>query len=1077
MGLSVAWEETELWKRLSGRGGTQASNISAVLRLCLNKASPVLAKSGTAPTSFTLHDDSHSFRVAERMTQIIPGETLASLSDYELSLLLAAAFLHDIGMAPGEELLHGLRSYMLFSEAKGLDQTELQSFEEWLDAGERAVTECGLTQPSIESAEETVAEYAREKHGDWAEVWMRKELSSYVLDDYGAWLDDLISLCRSHLEGYQSLNKGRYNPRLVGNPSQVVHLRYLACVLRVADVLEFDPERTPKVVFRQRNISEQSKVFWWKDHHVAIAIEEDRIAVSARPPTAVIHRAIESMCDQMQEELWLSVRLADETHFEKAGFRTADLPYRWALEPFLRKDIKPLNDAYEYIDGSFRLNSTRLLSLFTGTELYEEPLAAVRELLSNAFDAVREQIAWQRLSAEDPNDDSFLGALTRTHSVTLRIAEGADETWLICQDTGVGMSSRIIKDNLLVSGNTRAGQLSTLHREAAARGFTPERAGRFGIGVLSYFMIANQAIIATRRSPEGRDEDGGWIFETDGVGTFGELRRHEQMKSGTEVRLRIRDDLRETVVSDLADYLRRTLVHVPCRFNLIGPEAEDSVSFEPGWCFSDRHLTAALAEDFVSAMKPGDLSSSYLTSRKRASRYAEAATRNFSMKGELERRIRWLETEGLLPNQLGRFRLRLPYFALDRGACLAFLSEQDGNGKTMLCAMGTEALFVESAYGYHAVQGVRYSFEGMAVKYEAFSLPVELSFAEVDFASDCGQISLDRQRFEGGSLDPQDLAVLRVAEKRLVEAFLKQNEASAFALLNHAIAGSQLSRAASASWIHTVVPGESVEWGQMTFPVVAQLTPREADEGTALILDHKQTNTTPPFPLAYGSAFKDYTGNDHGAGDVPVPCVPGLGLPRITLIDLDGITPIGTWPSRVSLDEERHWLPVAGHFLCPFEPLCVVISGRSFLFEDVEVHEQMGDTRAIWNCDHPVVHHLTPQAWESVLLGTDASLDPFWRKQELLSSRESAAAYLLLAICKGSPDYWEGIRERDGQLLEDLWRLLLGDRAPKGHPLVALDLDEQDTLHVVTPETWRTTSPRDVEHLRIHLEAVDTRRR
>jgi len=59
--------------------------------------------------------------------------------------------------------------------------------------------------------------------------------------------------------------------------------------------------------------------------------------------------------------------------------------------------VRPYKDAYVYIEGSFRPNTEKLLELLAGTALYEEPLAAVRELLQNAFDAVRERIAYERL--------------------------------------------------------------------------------------------------------------------------------------------------------------------------------------------------------------------------------------------------------------------------------------------------------------------------------------------------------------------------------------------------------------------------------------------------------------------------------------------------------------------------------------------------------------------------------------------------------------------------------------------------------------------------------------------------------
>jgi len=60
----------------------------------------VLSSAGTSPLDFTLHDAEHSFRVAEWMAKIVPGDVLEKLSGYELALLLLSAYLHDIGMTP-----------------------------------------------------------------------------------------------------------------------------------------------------------------------------------------------------------------------------------------------------------------------------------------------------------------------------------------------------------------------------------------------------------------------------------------------------------------------------------------------------------------------------------------------------------------------------------------------------------------------------------------------------------------------------------------------------------------------------------------------------------------------------------------------------------------------------------------------------------------------------------------------------------------------------------------------------------------------------------------------------------------
>ena len=176
-----------------------------------------------------------------------------------------------------------------------------------------------------------------------------------------------------------------------------------------------------------------------------------------------------------------------------------------------------------------------MLELLGGTALYSTRLAAVRELIQNALDAVREQIAWQQLETGMSQD-----VLAATHMVDLRLETSASGTYLICSDTGVGMTRAIIEDGLLVSGRGRRREVLELEQRCAAAHIPLERTGRFGIGVLSYFMLAGRVGITTTRSSESRPgETTGWRFEVDGLDGFGELTRDTTRVRGTEVRLQL----------------------------------------------------------------------------------------------------------------------------------------------------------------------------------------------------------------------------------------------------------------------------------------------------------------------------------------------------------------------------------------------------------------------------------------------------------------------------------------------------------------------------------------------------------
>jgi len=356
---------------------------------------------------------------------------------------------------------------------------------------------------------------------------------------------------------------------------------------------EFDPERTPEVIFRHRSISRKSLIHWWKDHHVSLVQEGSSFTLVARPPNAQIHRAAELMADDIDRELALCRRLADETHFENCPGMAGKLRHSWPFASSVRRRFEPRGAAYEYINGAFRPDTMKLLSLLSGLQLYGTEMAAVRELLQNAFDAVREEISYKRLAAlagrqADPGKE-----LAKQHYVTLELKRDGDSVLLVCTDDGVGMTKRIITDHLLVSGAARRHSILDLERRCLEKGFLLGRTGEFGIGVLSYFMLGDHLEFTTRRSQSAGDDEGhGWSFVTDGVGSFGELRRHAQAGSGTQTCITLRDEMTDselrTFGAKVVEYISSHFSHIPCTFSFTYGTADgESLSLEPGWCVRD----------------------------------------------------------------------------------------------------------------------------------------------------------------------------------------------------------------------------------------------------------------------------------------------------------------------------------------------------------------------------------------------------------------------------------------------------------------------------------------------------------
>jgi hypothetical protein len=312
----------------------------------LEDAERILVSGGTSPTDFTLHDAEHAFRVAERMVDITPPDVFETLSLYELALLLQSAYLHDIGMTPQQSNEQAVHAFLATGDPSGLEALEQRALQRWLDDDEHGAAVPILSHAPSDAqltlVDVLTAHYIRHRHNDWGVKWIRTQLKSASLGTYNDWLDDLVRLCSSHHSGSAELRTDQFNARPVGTEGAVVNLRYLACLLRVADVLEFDPERTPEVVFRHRNIATGSRLYWWKDHALTLVVRHDQVLLTARPPSAQIYRAVQDTLAQVDAELSLCAALEADLPFDHCAGLGRSSPHRWDLPSKATANILPL---------------------------------------------------------------------------------------------------------------------------------------------------------------------------------------------------------------------------------------------------------------------------------------------------------------------------------------------------------------------------------------------------------------------------------------------------------------------------------------------------------------------------------------------------------------------------------------------------------------------------------------------------------------------------------------------------------------------------------------------------------------
>lgn len=787
-----AWKSTWLWKtlaKLAGKeGNAHASEFLPTLELWMRKLDAVLAKGGTSPADFTLHDADHSLRVAHRMEDLLTESIRKNLSDYELALLLLAAYGHDIGMTPERGKVVAHHRYLFDPAESTLSAEEAKIFQIYLDEPDGPTVNLPLSRPAdLNLADELVAFYVRERHNDWSAEWLRENLAGASFAFLPDVIPILIRLCTSHHLDVSQLGTSDFDPFLSTGPSpQLIHLRYLACLLRLADILENDPERTPAVILHHRALADRprSLVHWQKDHALTIDLRGDRLHFQARPRSAVAHRALLDLKDWIDHELHgiasFGERLPSENLVGKQIVRRD-----WHLAPAVTHDIHPFGDTYEYIDGAFRPDTTRLLQLLSGEQLYGNPLHAVRELLQNAFDAVREKIARKRLTLPNPADRKWEEELGNQEHVILTLRPGPNGSWqLVCEDSGVGLTRDIINRQLLVSGTGRRHAIRQLERDCNEAGFRPGLTGQFGIGVLSYFMLADEVTLETTRHQGCDDGVESWHFTTRGVGSFGELRKilAPFPNGGSRVTWSLRSEQigeNSAFAQKLLTYLRNNLVRLPCRFDyrIEGTTKEDHLwKRDFGWVKTEDDWKAFAQSKWKDADEIYGDRRSYL-SEAELRLTNEHKERHPLLKKDACSHLRCEFCEVELPDRAGIARVVVTCFDLGQGRSMVFDPEYPGHDP-----------FELASHSFGAWRGMRCDIlaRNILKEREIFTTPLAMMqrgiSVEVDLAS--GQdstLDIDRDEVMTTS-DRTDAwrATLLTAGTALLERVLNNGRSGTF---------------------------------------------------------------------------------------------------------------------------------------------------------------------------------------------------------------------------------------------------------------------------------------------------------
>lgn len=447
---------------------------------------------------FTLHDGEHLFRVLRLMERLLTKKNIEKLYTPELLLLILTSFFHDIGMAPDEASIISWKKYWdidpVFENSE--QDVEYHNISKFFAARLERIREINEAQSQGNSTlsdtlkQYLISDYIRKTHGERSKQIIEKDWNGKIKYRDVDLTVEFAEICLSHAGN--ALKIRNLDKRLLCGPESFACLPLIAVILRIADILDFDSKRTPQVLFSHLNVRHPVSLKEWGKHRAIEAweINERNIQFHAKCTHPAIESSIHKFCDLIDRELSVCNNIINELNeFNHNNDRslTITLPFQVDRTKIqTKRDIsgKPI---YNYRETRFELSKNQVIDLLMGTKLYGDADVALRELLQNSIDA-----CLLRKAMEDYWGNDY------TPSIDVKYYIEDSGSILEVNDNGIGMDQYII-DNYYSSIGSSFYKSADFYALKSENEFNFVPVSKFGIGILSSFMVADTILVDTRK--------------------------------------------------------------------------------------------------------------------------------------------------------------------------------------------------------------------------------------------------------------------------------------------------------------------------------------------------------------------------------------------------------------------------------------------------------------------------------------------------------------------------------------------------------------------------------------------------
>lgn len=455
---------------------------------------------------YSLHDESHSITIINNIVRVLGKENMVKLSAIDIWLILEASYNHDIGMVvSSEELLKTIESDKFISFFKELLQDTKNSLYEFAN-------QFNIIENKIRSKEDVynlelndsikfiLAEFFRRIHAERSVDIIINPLGELSLASPRGVIPArinriLANICSCHTKNFEDVMKLPFSE--VGIDIEDSHPRFIACLLRIGDLLDLDNNRFSDVMLRTLT-KVPIDTLNHKSKHLSIEsfrVDKEIIEITANCKDYDVANITQHWFNYLNSEITMQMVSWNKiVPFKELGY----LPSIGKLEVILEN--------YDLIDGKnkpkFSVDTDKALALLQGAGIYDGAFQCIREVLQNAVDATLIRIWLEHNETSDfstPQSKEFIN-LTNDYPIIININEKEIEGNLKCweieiKDKGTGISSTDLK--FLMNTGSSSKNRERIHIiENMPVWLKPS--GTFGIGFQSIFMLTDLVTIETK---------------------------------------------------------------------------------------------------------------------------------------------------------------------------------------------------------------------------------------------------------------------------------------------------------------------------------------------------------------------------------------------------------------------------------------------------------------------------------------------------------------------------------------------------------------------------------------------------